>query len=120
MPVLVAKLEGKALGSVQLVLKGAGVEAWRQLKVEHEGKSGNRQAAFLRSILNHEACWDGVAKAGKTIAEMLNTWERTLELYRTASGEDISDAIVAATVLERSPAEYQLLLKQAPASVRVS
>ena len=50
--ILVIKLEGKALGIVQLVNKGEGLEAWRQLKLEYEGKSGNRQAALLRGILN--------------------------------------------------------------------
>ena len=33
--------KGKALGIVQLVNKGEGLEAWRQLKLEYEGKSGN-------------------------------------------------------------------------------
>ena len=46
--ILVVKLEGKALGIVQLVGKREGLEAWRQLKLEYEGKSGNRQAALLR------------------------------------------------------------------------
>ena len=53
--ILVVKLEGKALGIVQLVNKGKGLEAWRQLKLEYEGKSGNRQAALLRGILNPRA-----------------------------------------------------------------
>ena len=38
--ILVVKLEGNALGIVQLVGKGEGLEAWRQLKLEYEGKSG--------------------------------------------------------------------------------
>ena len=42
--ILVVKLEGKALGIVQLVAKGEGLEAWRQLKLE----SRNRRAALLR------------------------------------------------------------------------
>ena len=36
--ILVVKLDGKALGIVQLVGKGEGLEAWRQLKLEYEGK----------------------------------------------------------------------------------
>ena len=32
--ILVVKLEGKALGILQLVNKGEGLEAWRQLKLE--------------------------------------------------------------------------------------
>ena len=50
--ILVVELEGKALGIVQLVGKGEGLEVWRQLKLEYEGKSGNRQAALLRGVLN--------------------------------------------------------------------
>ena len=57
--ILVVKPEGKALGIVQLVGKGAGLEAWRQLKLEYEGKSGNRQAALLRGLLNPRAAWGG-------------------------------------------------------------
>ena len=48
--ILVVKLEGKALGIVQLVGKGEGLEVWRQLKLEYEGKSGNRQAVLMRGI----------------------------------------------------------------------
>ena len=33
--ILVVKLEGKALGIVQLVNRGEGLEAWRQLKLEY-------------------------------------------------------------------------------------
>ena len=46
--IVVEKFDGKALGIVQLVGKGEGLEAWRQLKLEYESKSGNRQAALLR------------------------------------------------------------------------
>ena len=40
--IIVVKFEGKALGIVKLVNKGEGLEEWRQLKLEYEGKSGNR------------------------------------------------------------------------------
>ena len=53
--ILVVKLEGKALGIVQLVGRGEGLVAWCQLKLEYEGKSGNRQAALVRGILNPRA-----------------------------------------------------------------
>ena len=103
--IFVVKLDGKALGIVQLVGKGEGLEAWRQLKLQHEGKSGNRQAALLREIVNPRV-------------ESLNRWEKTISLYRTASGVEISDRILAATVLEHSPENYQNILKQAPSNVR--
>ena len=50
--------------------------------------------------------------------ESLNRWEKTFGLYRTASGVDISDGILAATVLEHE--SYQNILKQAPSNVRAS
>ena len=41
-------------------------------------------------------------------------------LYRTASGVDISDGILAAAVLEHSPESFQNILKQTPSNVRAS
>ena len=52
--------------------------------------------------------------------ESLNRWERTISLYRTTSGVDISDGILVATVLEHSPEAYQNILRQAPSNVRAS
>ena len=118
--ILVVKLEGKALGIVQLVAKGVGLEAWRQLKLEYEGKSGNRQAALLRRILNPRPGWEADARDGRSLVESLNRWEKTISLYRTANGEDIPDGISGATVLEHSPESYQNILKQAPSNVRAS
>ena len=118
--ILVVKLEGKALGIVHLVTKGEGLEAWRQLKLEYEGKSGNRQAALLWRNLNPRPGWETDARDGRSLVESLNRWEKTLSLYRKASGEDISDGILAATVLEHSPESYQNILKQAPSNVRAS
>ena len=104
--ILVVKLEGKARGIVQLVNKGEGLEVWRQLKLEYEGKSGNRQAALLRGILNPRAAWEADTRDGRSVVESLNRWEKTIGLYQTASGVDISDGILAATVLEHSPESY--------------
>ena len=80
--ILVVKLEGKALGIVQLVNKGEGLEAWRQLKLECEGKSGNRQAALLRGILNPRAAWEADTRDGRSLVESLNRWEKTIGFYR--------------------------------------
>ena len=90
------------------------MEAWRQLKLECEGKSGNRQAALQRGILIPSAGWEADARDGRSVVESLNRWEQTISLYRTASGVDISDGILAAAVLEHSPETYQKILKQAP------
>ena len=115
--ILVVTPEGKALGIVQLVGKGEGSEAWRQLKLEYEGKSGNRQAVLLRGILNPRAAWEGHERRslGGRVAEQVGE-----DLNRTASGVDISDGVLAATVLEHSPESHQNILKQAPSNVRAS
>ena len=119
--ILVVKLEGKALGIVQLVNKGEGLEAWRQLKLECEGKSGNRQAALLRGILNPRAAREADTRDGRSVVESLNRWEKTIGLNQTAGVVDISDGILAAMVLEHSPESYlQNILKQAPSNVRAS
>ena len=110
-------LTKKALGIVQLVNKGEGLEAWRQLKLEYEGKTGNRQAALLRGILNPRAAWEADTRDGRSVVESLNRWQKTTVLYRTASGVHISDGILAAKVLEHSPESYQNILKQAPSNV---
>ena len=91
------KLEGKVLGLVQLVGKGEVLEAWRQLKLEYEGKSGNRQIALLRGTLNPRPGWEADARDVRSVIESLNRSH-----YRAASGVDISDGILAATVLEHS------------------
>ena len=92
------KLDGKALGIVKLAGKGEGLETLRHLKLEYEGKSGNKQ----RGILNPRAGWEADAREGLSMVESPNRWEKTISLCRTASGVDISDGILAATVLEHS------------------
>ena len=44
---LIAKCEGKALGIVTLVQRRHGLEAWRLLKAEYEGRQGSRVAAMF-------------------------------------------------------------------------
>ena len=90
------------------------------MKLEYEDKSGNRQAALLRGIFNPRAAWEADTRDGRSVVESLNRWEETIGLYRTASGVDISDGILAATVLEHSPERYQNIVKQAPSNVRAS
>ena len=61
--------------------------------------------------------WEQAAdtRDGRSVVESLNRWEKTIGLNRTASGVDISDGILAATVLEHSPER-----KQALSNVRAS
>ena len=77
------------------------------MKLEYEGKS------------NPRAGWEADARDGRSVVESLNRWEKTISLYRTASGVDISDGILAATVLEHSLEAYHNILKQSPSKVRI-
>ena len=45
--ILVVKLDGEALGIVQLVGKRERLEAWRQLKLEYEIKSGKERSCVV-------------------------------------------------------------------------
>ena len=45
---LVCKCDGKALSIVTLQPRRHGMEAWRQIKLEYEGRQGSRIAAMLR------------------------------------------------------------------------
>ena len=76
--ILVVKIEGKALGIVQLVKKGEGLEAWREMKLEYEGKSGNRRAPLLRGIVKPRAALEADTRDGRSVVESLNRWEKTI------------------------------------------
>ena len=112
---LVAKCEGKAFGIVQLCPKGNGLEAWRRLKDEYEGRSGNRLAAMLPGILNPRERWNKDSEVNKEFLESLNDWEILIGEYRAASGENVSDRVLVATILEHAPTRYQDILCAIPA-----
>ena len=111
---LVAKCEGKALGIVTLVQRRYGPEAWRLLKAEYEGRQGSHVAAMLRGILNPSLKWQRDHGEGKDLIEVLTGWERDVARYRVASGEDITDNVLIATVLEHVPAVYREGLRMIP------
>ena len=67
----ITKCEGKALSLVSLVLRCFGLEGWRVLKEECEGKGGNRSAALLRGILNPRARWEKIHSEGRDLGECL-------------------------------------------------
>ena len=117
---LISKTEGKALGLVMLSEKHNGLEAWRKLKDEYEAKHGGRLAAMLRGILNPALTWTKDAASGKEFLESLTVWERRLTEYRLASGEDVSENILVATVLEHCPQQYRDMLRSAPQTARLT
>ena len=61
--------EGKALSLVSLVTRRFGLEAWRVLKEEYEGKGGNRTAALLRCILNPRRRWEKMQSEGRDLGD---------------------------------------------------
>jgi hypothetical protein len=100
---LIVKCEGNALGILTLVPQRYRLEAWRLLDGEYEGKQGSRIAAMLREILYPGGKWQQGHNEGKDVIEVLTAWEHDVSKYRIASGEDISDNVLVATVLERAP-----------------
>ena len=65
-------------------------------------------------IVNPKAAWEADTRDGRSVVESLNRWEKTIGLYRTPSGVDISDGILVATVLEHWHESHQNILKKAP------
>ena len=96
-------------------LKGNDLEAWRRLKDEYEGRSGNRLAAMLRGILNPRERWNRDSDNNREFLESLNDWEILIGEYRAASGENVSDRVLIATILEHAPSRYQDILSANPA-----
>ena len=96
---LVAKCEGKAFGIAQLCPKGNVLEAWRRLKDEYEGRSGNRLAALLPGILNPRERWNKDSDNNREFFESLNDWKIFIGEYRAASEENVSDRVLIATIL---------------------
>ena len=115
---LVTKTDGKALSLVTLVPRRHGLEAWRVLKGEYEGRGGNRVAALLRGVLNPKARWEKMHVEGKDIFDMLTAWEKDVAQYRMASGSELQQEVQVATVLEHAPATYRDVLKIVPMGAR--
>ena len=50
---LITWRDGKTIGVIKLSRR-SGLEAWRQLRIDRESRTGNRWAAMLRFILNSQ------------------------------------------------------------------
>ena len=117
---LITKCEGKALSLVSLVPRRFGLEAWRVLKEEYEGKGGNRTAALLRVILNPRARWAKIHSEGRDLGDTLASWERDVAQYRTGAGADLQQAIQVATAMEHAPPAHRDFLEVVPLANRES
>merc|ERR1712194_659994 len=88
---LVSYLDGRALGILKLVGRHCGLEAWRSLKLEYEGRAGNRFTAMLRFILNLSERWMSDKDKGIDFFQSLTAWEALCADYMLQSGELLSD-----------------------------
>ena len=106
---LFTKCEGTALSLDSLVPRRFGLEAWRVLKEEYEGKGGNRTAALLRGILKPRARWEKMYSEGRDLGDM----DSFLGERRCAVQDCrryLQQAVQVATVMEHAPAALRDLL----------
>lgn len=73
---LISHTQGRALGIVTLCPRRHGLEAWRRLKQEYEGRQGSRIAAMLRGVLNPGERWAALHNSKTEFVDMLTAWER--------------------------------------------
>ncbi|CAK0870594.1 unnamed protein product [Prorocentrum cordatum] len=116
---LITWCDGKSLGVVKLSRKN-GLEAWRQLKIEYESKSGNRWTAMLRFILNPQDKWAKDRESGIDFFQSLTAWEAIVAEYVDQSGEAVSDNVRVSVLLEHAPEPYREVLRQAPEEVKLT
>ena len=100
--ILVVKLDGKALGTVQAGWQGRRAGGMASSETGIRGQVWEQRSSVAQGILNTRAGWEADAREERSVVESMNRWEKTISLYRTASGVDISDGILAATVLEHN------------------
>ena len=62
---------------------------------------------MLRGILNPRERWNKDSENNREFLESLNDWEILIGEYRAASGENVSDRVLIATILEHAPSRYQ-------------
>eukprot|EP00971_Amphidinium_carterae_P213000 4227502-Amphidinium_carterae.1 len=118
--ILAQVLSGRSLSLLRLIPDQNGLRAWKELKSEFEPQSGNRVAGVLRALLNPQHTWQRELSAGVDFLECLTRWEYLIGQYRLLSGEQLSDAILVAVVLEHAPEHLGELLRRSHDTVRAS
>ena len=101
--VLLTKTEGKAFSIVHLTPRGAGAEAWRLLRAEYAGSSGARLGNMVREVVCTRDQWLADVSAGKDFRTSFVEWEIKVAAYEVASGDRISEAVRAATIMDHAP-----------------
>ena len=65
--------------------------------------------------MNPRERWNRDSDNNREFVESLNDWEILIGEYRAASGENVSDRVLIATILEHAPSRYQDILRANPA-----
>ena len=107
--------DGKALGvAVVKLARKNGLEAWRQLKIEYDSRTGNRWTAMLRFILSPQ---DKLAKdreAGTDLLQSLTALDSIVAEYAGQSGGAVSDDVRVSVLFEHAPEPCCEVLRHAP------
>ena len=93
--VLVMTCRGTALDRVVNAGPGEGLEAWRQLQLANDPRTGTRHAGMLLELLSYSFEGDILAR--------LEAFERDLAKYQASTGERIPAGIKIGTVVRQSP-----------------
>ena len=65
--------------------------------------------------MNPRERWNRDSDNNREFVESLNDWEIFIGEYRAANGENVSDRVLIATILEHAPSRYQDILRANPA-----
>ena len=93
--VLVMTCRGTALDRVVNAGHSEGLEAWRQLQLANDPRTGTRHAGMLLELLSYSFEGDVLAR--------LEAFERDLAKYETSTGERMPAGIKIGTVVRQSP-----------------
>ena len=99
--ILVMLLEGRAQDKVPRVGHGAGLELWRLLAAEYEGKQPSRQAGMLQSILSYSFDVNNLNGS-------LERWERQVKQWETSTGKVLDDTLKIGIVIKAMPKESSM------------
>ena len=95
-------------------------EAWRLLCAEYAGSSGARLGNMVREVVCPRDQWLADVSAGKDFLTSLIEWEIKVAAYEVASGDRISEAVRAATIMDHAPDAVKSMLRLSPLEQRRS
>ena len=99
--ILVMLLEGRAQDKVPRVAHGAGLELWRLIVQEYEGKQPSRQAGMLQAILSYTFDVHNLNNS-------LERWERMVKQWETSTGKVLDDTLKIGIVIKAMPKDSSM------------